>query len=348
MGVQGAPPKASPSLPVICPPRDRSVHRLVLRTKPSLCWLVAVASGTRYLGGGPDGNEGLSEESGSLMDGGASRGGGRTVAWPSPTVRPRAGCCPRPQFPACATGRRGRDGTAARWPPGLCFPLALSQRPRAGHQPPRHPRTCSQPEPSPRPRGFQNHPVRAEAARLPGAPQTATWTDRHAEPALPHHQPKAGRASGPGRAPLGSSRASAQSVLLGVRGAVGHAGRGRGPPGVPGPPLFEGLVCSQVHQEGPLPTGRPVAVVRVGEGSGTLRLRGRQLVSGRCLRALPEQPIPKCQDAGATARLWSSLLCDLGQVIEPLCLSFLIRERRTLRACRVWADNVGGAGSPSE
>lgn len=328
MGVQGAPPKASPSRPVICPPRDRSVHRLVLRTKPSLCWLVAVASGTRYLGGGPDGNEGLSEESGSLMDGGASRGGGRTVAWPSPTVRPRAGCCPRPQFPACATGRRGRDGTAARWPPGLRFPLALSQGPRAGHQPPRRPRTCSQPEPSPRPRGFQNHPVRAEAARLAGAPQTATWTDRHAELALPHHQPKSGRASGLGRAPLGSSRASAQSVLLGVRGAGmpcwawAWTPRCAGGLELAGTPSFSKDWCAlRFTRMGPLPTGRPVAVVRVGEGSGTLRLRVRQLVSGRCLRALPKQSIPKCQDAGATARLWSSLLCDLGQVIEPLCAS---------------------------
>lgn len=273
MGVQGAPPKASPSRPVICPPRDRSVHRLVLRTKPSLCWLVAVASGTRYLGGGPDGNEGLSEESGSLMDGGASRGGGRTVAWPSPTVRPRAGCCPRPQFPACATGRRGRDGTAARWPPGLRFPLALSQGPRAGHQPPRRPRTCSQPEPSPRPRGFQNHPVRAEAARLPGAPQTATWTDRHAEPALPHHQPKSGRASGLGRAPLGSSRASAQSVLLGVRGAGMPCWAWAWTPRCAGglelagtPPLFKGLVCSQIHQDESPAHGTPCGCGQGGRG----------------------------------------------------------------------------------
>lgn len=110
-------------------------------------------------------------------------------------------------------------------------------------------------------------------------------------------------------------------------GLACRAGRGHGPPGVPGarglelagPPSFPKNRCALgFARMGPSPTRRPVAVVSVGEGSGTLCLRVRQLVSGRCLRALPKWPNLRCQDVGATAWLWSSLLCDLGRVIEPL------------------------------
>lgn len=131
--------------------------------------------------------------------------------------------------------------------------------------------------------------------------------------------------------PLGSSCASAQSVLLGVRGAgVPVLGVGMDPQGcrVPGtwswlgPPHVQRIgVLSDPPGRVPRPTGRPAAVVGVGEGSGTLHLRVRQLVSGRRLRALLQRVEPQCRDTRATAGLGSSLLCDLGHVTEPLCAS---------------------------
>lgn len=245
MGVQGAPPKASPSLPVICPPRDRSVHRLVLRTKPSLCWLVAVASGTRYLGGGPDGNEGLSEESGSLMDGGASRGGGRTVAWPSPTVRPRAGCCPRPQFPACATGQRGRTGlrpggrrvSASRWPSARALVLVTSRRGVLAHAL----------SPSPLPGHEASRTIQFVQKRqgcLGPHRQQCGQTDMLNRPS---HTISPSRAERPGWAGprWGPAVLLLRASSWACEGLVCHAGRGRGPPGVPGawswpgPPPFQ-------------------------------------------------------------------------------------------------------------
>lgn len=161
-------------------------------------------------------------------------------AWPPPAVWPRAGCCLRPQLPTCVTGRQGRAGIAAGWPQGVRCPLPLSQGPRIRRQPLRCPCMCSGPEPLP------GH----------GASGTIQFMLKRHSCLRPHGQQRGQTDSAE---PLGSSCASAQSVLLGVRGAgVPVLGVGTDPQGCRVPGTWSWLGPPHVQRIGVLsdPPGR--------------------------------------------------------------------------------------------